>query len=147
MADILCTITLSHIEEEKSIRAEIRSPVQEVTYPKGAPETVTDWACIVLVKINESRQSKTVWSANWPGAILLALDYIRSFIPAAEERKWVDADGVESWCVLPKLIPTSWGYHLYSQISSVSDQLERDFTDGVQQRRLEWERRQNEVKK
>jgi hypothetical protein len=78
---------------------------------------------------------------SWLASFLLALDLVRRLIPEGEERDWVDEEGVESWCVLPRSIPFSWGYDLYERISRMSDEAERTFVEDVERRRLDWERK------
>lgn len=84
---------------------------------------------------------KTVYSVSWLASFLLALEFIRKLIPEGEEREWLDEEGVESWCVLPRTIPFSWGYELYDRISRMSGEMERVFVEDVERRRLAWEMR------
>ena len=133
---VLCTISLHNNTRRQSIFAEIGEPISEVTHPPGAPEPVHDWGSSVVVNFDGNLHQKIVWSSNWQGSFLLALDYIRRLIPDGQEREWLDEEGVESWCILPKLVPISWGYDLYERISRISDQAEREFVEGIERRRL-----------
>ena len=137
----LCAIRLHHQLKERSILAEIGEPISEVTHPPGAPEPVRDWSIRVRVTVDGALHQKTIWSSNWQGSFMLALDFVRRFIPEGQEREWFDEEGVESWCVLPKLVPISWGYDLYERISRMSDQAELEFVSDVERRRLAWEKR------
>lgn len=123
------------------LTAEIRNPLPCVTQPPLAPEPVKDWGCLVTVTMEGIRQERMIYSVSWLSSFLLALKYIRSFIPKDEECEWIDDDGVESWCVLPRFVPFSWGYDLYHQISSMNEEAERKFEDDVQRRRLAWEKK------
>jgi hypothetical protein len=136
---VLCSLRFSNKRSDQVILAEISEPVSHITHPLGAPEPVRDWGSTVTVDLDGALHRKIVWSSNWPGAFMLALDYIRRFIPDGHEREWLDEDGVESWCVLPKLVPISWGHDLYARISQLSDQAEKEFVSEVERRRLAWE--------
>lgn len=89
-------------------------------------------------------QRKMIYSVSWLSSFLLALKFARSFIPQDEECEWIDDDGVESWCVLPRFVPFSWGYDLYQRISRMTEETEREFEEDVQRRRLAWEKRREQ---
>jgi hypothetical protein len=141
MQPVWFDLALVNEKEGRSIRARIEMPVPEFTHPVGSLDPVQDWRSEVVIEVDGQNFRKKVWSANWPGALLLALEYIHSFIPPDQEREWVDPHGLESWCIFPKVIPIGWGYPLYSRISKVCEELEREYTDDVQRRRIESEKR------
>lgn len=141
---VLCTLEFHHTERNEKLFAEIHHPVSEIIYPKGAPGPVKDWGSRVKVVIGGVTHVKTSWSVSWLSSFWLALDYVRMFIPPEEERQWVDADGVEVWCLLPRKVPFSWGYELYEKISRFSDDAERELVSRIERRRLEYERRRDE---
>ena len=140
----LCNLNFHHVGNGRSIRAEIGQPVSEIKHPLGAPELVRDWGSRIVVEVDGVTHSRVIWSGNWSGAFLLALRYVRHFIPEGEEREWVDDDGLESWCVLPKEVPISWGYDLYARISAMVDQAEKEFVSEVERRRLASEKRKKQ---
>lgn len=133
---ILCSIRLQNKKRQQVLLAEIAEPTSEVIYLPRAPEPVRDWGSGVVVRIDGQLHKKVVWSCNWQSTFNLALDYVRRFIPEGQEREWCDEEGLESWCVLPKLVPISWGYELYERISRMSDEAEREFVTAIERRRL-----------
>ena len=96
---------------------------------------------MVTIVADGVQQKRMIYSVSWLSSFLLALKYIRTFIPEGEECEWIDENGVESWCLLPRFVPFGWGYELYHQIARMSDEAERAFESDVQSRRLAWERR------
>lgn len=136
---VLCSIHLSRRGGDGVLSAEIRTPM-----PNRSTDTsqeVSDWGCMVTIVADGVQQKRMIYSVSWLSSFLLALKYIRTFIPEGEECEWIDENGVESWCLLPRFVPFGWGYELYHQIARMSDEAERAFESDVQSRRLAWERR------
>lgn len=133
---LLCRLRLSRKGSNESLVAEIHNPRPFVTHPPLAPEPVRDWGSVVTIRLNDVQHCKTIYGANWLGSFLLALSFVQAFIPRGEESEWIDDEGVESWCVLPRIIPFGWGYELYSQIARMSDNAEQEFIEGIEARRI-----------
>jgi hypothetical protein len=136
---VLCSIHLSRRAGGGVLSAELRTPVAD--HSTGAAEGVKDWGCMVTIVADGVQHRRVMYSVSWLSSFLLALKYVRTFVPEGEECEWIDENGVESWCVLPRFVPFGWGHELYHQISRMSDEAERAFESEVQSRRLDWERK------
>lgn len=138
---VLCSIHLSRKDGGRTFSAKIQNPAPSITQPPLAPEPVKDWGCTVTIDADGIQQIRTLYSVSWLSSFLLALKFVRTFIPDGEECEWVDEYGVESWCVLPRFVPIGWGYDLYHQISCMSEDAARSYEEDVQRRRLASEKK------
>jgi hypothetical protein len=94
------------------------------------------WQCAYSIKKGRQTIARVASGDTWLGALTGALEGMRLAIPEAEERDWKTPEGLDSWCVLPRIIPFGWGYELYSQIARMSDNAEQEFIEGIEARRI-----------
>lgn len=99
------------------------------------------WRCAYSIKAGRKTDERVAFGDTWISALEGALEGMRLAIPESEERDWKTPEGLESWCILPRVIPISWGYDLYHRISRMSDDAEKEFEADVERRRLVWEGR------
>jgi hypothetical protein len=98
-------------------------------------EDISVWTAPFTVEFNGVAESHNSHGIDSLQPLMIALEYIRSKIPAGEETLWVSSEGEESWCVLPKRVPYAWGYPLYKKISSLVDSAYKEFMADIEKRR------------
>lgn len=129
---VLCTLNFHRKVAPGRLSAVIRNPLPvAVDAPRG-PHRV--WDCEITITFNGVTDIRNATQVNWLNAFLLALDYVRSFIPDGEEQDWVDDEGLEVWCILPRSVPFGWGYNLYAKIAALHEEMERAFVADVENR-------------
>ena len=138
--NVLCTFHFARKDGGSDLSAKICNPLPFLVQLNKVPEPVKVWRCLVTISVDGLTRTKRIETERWLSSFLLALKYIHTFIPEGEECEWIDEEGLEIWCVLPRFVPFSWGYDLYHQISQTTAEMERKYEEDVQRRRLAWEK-------
>ncbi len=115
------------------------TPTRERKYFQEYKKWLERWDCRLKIAIDGKRKTKVASGHNWLCALLSAVEYVRVQIPEIDDRDWQDEKGVDSWAILPKTIPSSWGYPLYRRISNSSNKEEAKFIEVIEKRRLNHE--------
>lgn len=131
---VLCSLSFHRKDLTRSISAKIHNPVPSVVFTTSDRGPTKVWDCEVTICLDGEEQRVTTTNVRWVISFLQALESVRSLIPSGEEREWVDEGDLESWCILPRLIPFSWGYDLYAEIAKLSDEAEARLIGKVQRR-------------
>jgi hypothetical protein len=119
--------------------ARVYCPRSVRQYSKLLNRWLSHKECAVLIASGKIVAKKIAAGDDFLGAFLNSLEVIRRHIPVGEESDWLDEQGVESWVVLPKPIPFSWGYSLFKRISDLSDREEAKHIAAIEKRRLKFE--------
>jgi hypothetical protein len=110
-----------------------------LSLPRPAPvaQEVADkhsfWTCSYSVRRNRRTEKKTAFGATWLDALTSAAEGMRRMIPPGEEQDWQTQDGVESWRILPKLVPAngSYGEHMRMSGELAAEERIRQETSGT----------------
>lgn len=135
----LFSLKLTNRKSGSSIVAHFSNPTKKRFYLRDHKKWTERWDCMFSVSVNGKRLRKVALGHDWLGALLSAVEYIRMQIPDENDRDWLDNKGVDSWAVLPKRIPFSWGYPLYRQISDLCSKEESNYVAKIEKRRLTYE--------
>jgi hypothetical protein len=118
-----------------SLHAEIGAPYITAKKAKDGDRELTYWECDLMISFNGVAKAEKVQGANCLQPLLIAVDIIRQKIPENEAADWLSEEGHESWSVLPKMVPIAWGHSLFSKVSQVIDDLEKDHIEELERQR------------
>lgn len=140
---VLCSLSFHRKDLSRRMSAEIHNPVPSVVFTTSDRGPTKVWDCEVRIWLDGEERRIVATNVRWVISFWQALECVRSLIPTGEECEWVDDEGLESWCILPRIVPFSWGYDLYHRISQMSDDTEKAYVEDVERRRLAWEARRS----
>lgn len=103
------SLALHHISDGKLLDLRLAMPVPDSAVDQRGNQ-VNRWKCSFTVDFDGEISSRTVYSETWIGALVMALEGLRLFIPEDEEKNWETDEGLPSWLVFPKTIPVGLGY-------------------------------------
>ena len=96
---------------------------------------VTRWSCSYIVQSEQGTKEKTVYCETWVGALVIALDGLRRMIPEDEDNDWETSEGLPSWLVFPKIVPSGWGYAEHQRLWKVVREAQAEINARIEQRR------------
>ena len=132
----LFTISLRNRITEERISARFYNPTMKRTYLADVKKWERQWNCELRLSSSRTSVTKMLASDSWLGSLMLAIECLRQRIEIGEERQWVDRNGVESWVILPRSVPFTWGYPLYRSISELVESEEARYSNELQNRRM-----------